>query len=98
MIAHVLDQKIYIALEDGMNVKRYSQAELYEKLSSMSDIERVNVIKKVNASYGYEAVNYKLLQQIYEQEPSEKVVKQEDTQMVEFAKDYMKAYMKMLSA
>ena len=98
MLAQVLEQKIYVALEDGVKVERYSHIELYEKLSEMNDFDRLNLIKEINASYGYEVVNYKLLQQMYEQTSTESTVKQENKQMDEFRKDYMKAYMKMMSA
>ena len=97
MVAHALEQKIYVAVEDGTKVERYSYAQLYEKLSVMNDFDRINFIKSVNAFHGYEAVNYKLLQQMYEQASSEVTVKQENKEVAEFAKDYMKAYMKMLS-
>ena len=98
MVAQALEQKIYVALEDGMKVERYSHAELYEKLSRMNDFNRMNFIKDVNATYGYEVVNYKLLQQMHEQASNEPtVIKQANKETDEFAKDYMKAYMKMLS-
>ena len=92
-----LEQKIYVALEDGMKVERYSYAQLYEKLNVMNDFDRMNFIKNVNAFHGYEAVNYKLLQQMYEQASNEVTVKPKKDEMAEFTKDYMKAYMKMLS-
>ena len=92
-----LENKIYVAVEGGVSVERYSHAQMYEKLSAMNDFDRLNFIKSVNASYGYEVVNYKLLQQMYEQTPSEVVVKRKDDEMADFARDYTKAFMKMLS-
>ena len=88
--------KIYL-VENGVTVMSYTKNELYKKLSEMDDYTRHNFIKKVNEQNGYEVINYKLLKQLYEQEFKHENINVTDNQMSEFAKDYRKAYMKMLS-
>ena len=96
MLARNLGDKIYL-VENGVTVATYTKTELYEKLSDMDDYTRYNFIKKINEQYGYEAVNYKLLKQLHEQEVKKETTNVKNNQMDDFVKGYMKAYMKMLS-
>ena len=96
MLAQNLGDKIYL-VENGVTVMSYTKNELYEKLSNMDDYTRHNFIKKVNEQNGYEVINYKLLRRLHEQEVKHERTNVKDNKMCDFAKDYTKAYMKMLS-
>ena len=91
----------YFMIAKGVTVERYSSSEIYNKLSEMNEFERRMLIKRINDAYGYEAVNYNLMKQQYNKEETQyDVVQAQDKSESNnaFSKDYMKAYMSMLSS
>ena len=99
----IINKKQYFYIShDGVGVEKYTLRQLYEKLVGMDEFSQLNLIKNINKTYGSEVVNMKMLTQMFENTPSPdktvevKVEKQDETDT--FAKDYMKAYMKLLSS
>lgn len=92
----------YFMIAEGINVERYSCSELYNKLSKMNEFERIMLIKKINDAYEYEAVNYNLMKQQYEKpnnicNNTNSTSDTKENNNDAFSKEYMKAYMSMLS-
>lgn len=96
------EYNFYIADNGGKKVHKYTGYELFLKLKSMDEVSRSQLIKLINNNYGYEEVNFKLMCQKYK---NEETYNQDEYNSIDahvysndaLAKDYAKAYMKMLS-
>ena len=101
MMTYKLKEELYVMpMSNGLKTKVVDGLNLYLELSKMDDFTRASTIKKMSEEAGYEVVNYKLLQQLYktdinnnDNDSSMFVVNDNSTT----ERDYIKAYMKLLS-
>ena len=101
MTAMINKKQYFYISHDGVGVEKYTLRQLYDKLIDMDEFSQLNLIKNINKTYGSEAINLKMLKNMFENTSSpERVIEEKcnkETEVDAFAKDYMKAYMKLLS-
>lgn len=102
MSAIINKKQSFFISHDGIGVEKYTLRQLYDKLVNMDEFSQLNLIKSINKTYGSEVINMKMLKRMYEGNASIVNVEEKKTDTREeteaFAKDYMKAYMKLLSS
>lgn len=102
MTAMINKKQYFYISHDGVGVEKYTLRQLYDKLIEMDEFSQLNLIKSINKTYGSEVVTLKMLNNMFEDTSTpEKVVEVKDSKEAEtdeFAKNYMKAYMKLLSS
>lgn len=93
------ESQLYVLpVENNLGFKIVDEYKLYSELSQMDDVTRIKTIKNMNDELGYEGINYKLLKQLYKTdivEPVKDIASNQQSSTLE--RDYIKAYMKLLS-